>query len=261
MTCPKCGLLQPKTESCAGCGIYFEKYLRRQAMLEAAPVAGMEAAETVSAVTEIDAGGGLDFRTEPAAFIKEILLPTATETNPIILVGKGLVLLLLLIWGAKFAFASIGSNYSGESLLHLINLPFHEAGHVFFRPFGRFMTSAGGSITQILVPLICLAVLLIKTRDAFGAGICLWWAGQNFLDLAPYINDARALVMPLVGGNTGQTSPYGFHDWEFLLTETGLLRYDHAIAQGAHLFGSFVMLLGLTWSGLVLYRHFQAGRG
>ena len=96
------------------------------------------------------------------------------------------------------------------------------------------------------------------TRDAFGAGVCLWWTGQNFLDLAPYIDDAQAGVMPLIGGNTGRTSPYGFHDWEFLLTETGLLSYDHALARFAHIFGCLVMVVGIIWSGLVLYRHFRA---
>ena len=43
------------------------------------------------------------------------------------------------------------------SFWHLVNLPFHEAGHILFRPFGRLMTSLGGSITQLLMPLICLA--------------------------------------------------------------------------------------------------------
>ena len=107
----------------------------------------------------------------------------------------------------------IDKNYANESYMHLVNLPFHEAGHIFFRPFGSFMTSLGGTIGQLLMPLICLSVLLVKTRDTFGAAVTLWWFGQNFFDIAPYINDARSLSLPLVGGNFGHSSPYGFHDW------------------------------------------------
>ena len=231
-------------------------------MLQSTEVVGIESVNLNSSGegVAIQKDTALSFRNDPVLFVRQLILPAAAESNPIILLAKACVLVILLIWGGRFAFASISSNYAGESVLHLINLPFHEAGHIFFRPLGRFMTSAGGSITQILVPLICLGVLLVQTRDAFGAGVCLWWTGQNFLDLAPYINDARAGVMPLVGGNTGRTSPYGFHDWEFLLTETGLLRYDHALARFAHLFGSMIMLLGIVWCGVILYRHFQTGR-
>ena len=126
--------------------------------------------------------------------------------------------------GIKFMLAPLETNYVGESFWHLINLPFHEAGHIIFRPFGRFMTSLGGSLAQLLMPLICLTVFLLKTKDTFAASFCLWWFGENFMDLAPYINDARTLTLPLLGGNTGRTSPYGFHDWEFILKESGLIR-------------------------------------
>jgi hypothetical protein len=163
----------------------------------------------------------------------------------------------MIIWSGKLVFSSIASNAAGESLLHLVNLPFHEAGHMLFRPFGQFVSSLGGSLGQLLVPLICGATLLVKTRDPFGAAVCGWWFGENFLDLAPYINDARAGVLPLLGGNTGHSSPYGFHDWEYLLTETGLLRYDTTLAKLAHVGGSLLMSAALVWAGCLLYRQFK----
>jgi len=163
----------------------------------------------------------------------------------------------MLIWGVKFMFASIDSNYAGRSFMHLINLPFHEAGHILFRPFGSFITSLGGSLGQMLMPLICFSVLLIKTKDAFGASVSLWWFGQNFFDLAPYINDARSGTLPLIGGNFGHSSPYGFHDWEYLLTESGLLRYDHFIAKLAVVSGTGVMLLSFIWSGYLLFTQYK----
>ena len=58
--------------------------------------------------------------------------------------------------------ASIESNMAGNSFLHLVNLPFHEAGHIISRPFGAFITSLGGTPGQLLMPFICMGTLLIK---------------------------------------------------------------------------------------------------
>ena len=149
---------------------------------------------------------------------------------------------------------TIESNTAGNSFLHLANLPFHEAGHILFRPFGAFITSLGGTLGQLLMPLICMVVLLFKTCDPFGASVALWWLGENFLDIAPYINDARAGQLPLLGGNFGYSAPYGFHDWQYLLTESGLLHYDHVLANVAFATGSVIMLLALLWGGLWLVK-------
>jgi hypothetical protein len=77
------------------------------------------------------------------------------------------------------------------------------------------------------------------------------------MDLAPYINDARSLTLPLLGGNTGRTSPYGFHDWEFILQETRLLRYDHVLAKLADIFGTFLMILAFVWGGYILFKQYK----
>ena len=108
-----------------------------------------------------------------------------------------------------------------------------------------------------MIPTICLLVFLLKTRDAYGASISLWWLGENLIDIAPYVNDARAGVLPLLGGNTGQSAPYGFHDWHFILSETGLLAYDHQLARLSGAIGAFLMVTGLTWGGLLLYKSYQ----
>ena len=151
----------------------------------------------------------------------------------------------------------MASNDVFDSIWHLVNLPFHEFGHILFRPFGRLMTSLGGSIAQVLMPVICLVVFLIKTRDTFAASFTLWWTGQNFMDLAPYLNDARSLTLPLLGGNTGRTSPYGFHDWEFILRETKLLRYDHFLANFADTLGTLLMICAFVWGGYILFKQYK----
>lgn len=63
--------------------------------------------------------------------------------------------------------------------------------------------------------------------------------------------------LPLLGGNTGHSAPYGFHDWEYLLGETGLLRLDHTLARASHLLVSLVMLLALGWGAWLLWRHYR----
>lgn len=181
-------------------------------------------------------------------------------TDEWVLWVRSALLCVLLVWGLMLIGASVESNAAGKSFLHLINLPFHEAGHVLFRPFGAFVTSLGGTLGQLLMPLICFGVLLLRTRDPFGAAVALWWFGENFLDIAPYINDARAGQLPLIGGNLGHLAPYGFHDWEYLLTETGLLQMDHALAQSSRVLGALIMLLAIGWGGALLYWQTRVGR-
>jgi hypothetical protein len=169
--------------------------------------------------------------------------------------GRVAVFLLLLWWGRTLIFTPLETNYAGESFLHLINLPFHEAGHLLFIPLGRFMMILGGSLGQILMPLVCLATFLIKTRDPFGASVALWWTAENFMDIAPYINDARAMDLMLLGGVTGKETDG--HDWNNILTMLGWLEYDHRLAHLAYNLGILLMLASFAWGGLLLLKHYH----
>jgi hypothetical protein len=139
-----------------------------------------------------------------------------------------------------------------ESMLHLPNLVFHEAGHVLFGFFGHFLGVLGGSLLQFGLPLV-LAGAFLKESDPFGAVVCTWWAGQNLLDLAPYIADARALQLVLLGGRTG--AEVEGHDWEYLLTELGWLRFDRTLGLGAHRLGLMMMAGGLVCGAIYLARN------
>ena len=265
MQCPKCAHEQPDHHAiCGRCGLVFEKYWKYHPRPGEAPPPPVPPPRSPSLArpNRRQPGGADDGGFAPfGPRLRALLLPPVTNVNPFALTARAGLWLLLVIWGLSMIGSSVASNAVGESFLHLVNLVFHEAGHVIFMPFGAFIHSLGGTLGQLLMPLICMLVLLLQTRDPFGAAVALWWFGQNFLDIAPYINDARAGVLPLLGGNTGQTSPYGFHDWEFLLTESGLLHLDHALAQASHNLGSLIMLAALGWGLLLLWREFQRVRG
>lgn len=188
----------------------------------------------------------------PAQRLLERPFEVAPRTEPAYFAGRVILFGALMVVGAPLMTATVADNRAGESVLHLINLPFHEAGHIIFMPFGDFMTALGGSLTQVLVPLVCLRTFFARTRDMFAASVALWWTGQNLLDLAPYIDDARSLRLGLLGGRTG--AEVEGHDWEKILQMLGWLHHDHAIAAGAHRLGTTLMLAALAWGGIVLVR-------
>ena len=77
----------------------------------------------------------------------------------------------------------------------------------------------------------------------------------NFDDLAPYINDARALKLMLLGGVTGQDVE-DYHDWEFILRKLSLLEYDHLMAHTAHII-ALLMIIAFIWGGSVLLTQYR----
>jgi hypothetical protein len=164
--------------------------------------------------------------------------------------ARAAVLIGLVVWTWQFARAPMGAG--DNSVLHLPDLVFHEAGHVLFSFFGRFLNVLGGSLFQFVLPL-ALAGAFLRRRDPFGAVVCTWWAGQNLLDLAPYIADARALQLVLIGGRTG--AEVEGHDWEYLLTELGWLRFDRTLGLGAHRLGLMIMTGALVWGAIYLARN------
>jgi len=243
MKCPKCGFEQPiENTECLKCGIVFEKYRNLHALDSIPP--------DIHPVTDID--GAAD-----RGSILQILFYVKPDTHPIAFGGRAFFFLVLCIWGFKIILTSLSSNYEASIFWHLVNLPFHEAGHIVFRIFGRFLTSLGGSLGQLLMPLVCLIAFLLHTRDAFAAAFSLWWLGENFIDIAPYINDARSLTLPLLGGNTGADAPYGFHDWEYILKESGLIRHDQLIAAFSNRVGIMLMMCALVWGALVLFKQYK----
>jgi len=165
--------------------------------------------------------------------------------------GRWIVIAILALLTWRFARTPLDEN-AIATFLHLPDLVFHEAGHILFMPFGRFMTVLGGSLFQILVPLICAGAFLWREDDHFGASVCAWWAGQNFVDVAPYIADARRLELPLLGGGTG--AEIEGHDWEYLLMTLGWLHLDETLGRAALFLGTAIMVGSIVWAAVVVVR-------
>jgi len=180
------------------------------------------------------------------------------EAGPLGLAARAVLLGLLVLWTMGFLRHGLEAAYLGGSFLHLVNLPFHEAGHVLFMPLGRFLMTLGGSLLQVAVPLVCAAAFLGRTRDPFAASVALWWAGESLMDLAPYIADARALRLVLIGGRTG--AEVEGHDWEYLLQTLGWLHRDLALGRAAFVLGAGLMVVALAWGTAVLTRQYRGLR-
>lgn len=131
--------------------------------------------------------------------------------------------------------------------LHIVYTPFHEAGHLILMPFGRFISVAGGSFFQILVPAVFFGYFVYHKKP-FSTSIVLFWVGQSLVDVYVYANDAIVMELPLLSGVTG--SEGGFHDWNYLLTETGLLNKTPLVAKLIRFAGNLIILAAIIGSFL-----------
>lgn len=236
--CPKCQTERPDgSYECVRCGLVFAKY------------------RPLSTRASVSSSGHSPASASWVVAAKQWLIESDMTTDRLTFYGRALVFFALIWWGYRFIVTPLETNYTGESVFHLINLPFHEAGHLLFMPLGRFMMFLGGSLAQILMPVICLGTFLVKTRDPFGASVALWWTAQNFMDLAPYINDARAMDLMLLGGVTGKETDG--HDWNNILTMLGWLDYDHRLAHLTYNLGIALMIISFVWGGWLLLAHYR----
>jgi hypothetical protein len=156
-------------------------------------------------------------------------------------------LVAFTLWGGYFITGGVDWEKIGSSFMHLINLPFHEFGHILFMPFGVFMMFLGGSLFQVLLPLALMCVFVFKQRDTFAGSLMLWWCGQSFIDVSPYIADAEYRALPLIGGG-GEES----HDWGNLLTMMDALDSTQTIANCSFAIGTVLIIAALVWGGLIL---------
>ena len=125
------------------------------------------------------------------------------------------------------------------SFLDLVDLPIHETGHLLFRPFGEFMMIAGGSLFQVMMPVVFVGYFVWYERY-YSAAIVLFWVGQSVLNVFVYAADAVVMQIVLLGGLTG--SEGSFHDWNYLLTATRLINSTKTVAGLIRILGTLTII-------------------
>ncbi len=121
------------------------------------------------------------------------------------------------------------------------NLVFHEAGHPLFGLFGPTLGLYGGTLGQLVFPIVALGSFWMQ-RETGGFAVAGAWLFENFFNIARYMADARAQLLPLVGG--------GEHDWTNIFSRWGVLSSDTLIAgrvAGAGWFGLLAMWIWIAY--------------
>ena len=142
--------------------------------------------------------------------------------------GAGLFALLVLVSEPGFVF-----------LIDHANLMFHEAGHPILGLLSSRLEPYGGTLGQLVFPIVLAVSFWRKDQPLSFAGALIWFF-ENCLNIARYMADARAQELPLVGG--------GDHDWNTIFGRWHVLDYDTRIASGVKIIGWLGMAGVIAWA-------------
>jgi len=135
-----------------------------------------------------------------------------------------------------------GLANSGQRWVFLLdnaNLALHEAGHpVFGLLLGDRIAVYGGTFAQLAFP-VAAAATFWRRREALSFALCAFWLFENFWNIARYMADARAQMLPLVGS--------GEHDWTAIFSRWEVLDRDTGIASLVTILGWLGVLIAWGW--------------
>ncbi len=248
-TCPKCSYERRETDTadagtCPACGIIFSKWMKQQF---SSPEANTNhKISTASA----EHGNLLELFNNTVLYIEP-------NINPFFYYGRVIAFVFMLYLGWSFITLDFHANpYPlADTFLHNIHLIFHEAGHVIFMPFGRFIAILGGTLGQLIMPTVVMVTFLYK-KNTFAATVGLWWLAHSFMDIAPYIDDAIVQKLVLLGGHTGADAP-GNHDWGNILIEINRIEKCYDYANNAYNIGTFLMFVAFAWGAYILFYQYK----
>jgi hypothetical protein len=123
---------------------------------------------------------------------------------------------------AYYTYTTI-ANPMGHFFIHSVNTVIHEAGHWIFSITPWLLYVAGGSILQIVVPVV-FAVYFFLRRQVRAGSYVMFWVANNLADVGVYIGDANKLVLPLLGGGDSTS-----HDWHNILGYMGWINQAEEI--------------------------------
>ena len=123
--------------------------------------------------------------------------------------------------------------------VHLITLYIHEAGHPLFGIFGRTIGFMGGSLMQVLVPIVWFFVA--KKEGSRLMPVALFFTGESLVDVSIYVKDAATRILPLLGGSKVH------HDWWTILGEADMLEWGEPLGIFLFFFGMILCVGALAW--------------
>jgi hypothetical protein len=119
------------------------------------------------------------------------------------------------------------------------NLALHEAGHPIVGLFSSRLAVYGGTVFQLLFPILC-AHYYRRERQAPGWAVSLLWLAENLMNIGRYMKDARAGELPLAGG--------GEHDWMEIFSRWGVLAHDVRIGHSVKILGLVLAAYAVWWA-------------
>lgn len=165
--------------------------------------------------------------------------------------------LLFFVW---FLWYAIGKEGGDFLFLDSGNAVIHEGGHALFSYFPQFVTVAGGTILQLLVPFL-LALAFYVRRQAVGTSLFLVVMFENFLGISKYMADARAMALQYIaigaGVMSGDEMDPNMHDWHYMFTRLGVLDQDTHIAAIVFKLGWAGMIGTVLWFAYRCYRNWR----
>ena len=253
--CPKCGHAplpedQSAPAACPACWLIFAKYRAPAADIDPDIARYLAKRDRVTAGTAAEGWADADSLT---GRVMGLLFHVPDQVARLNWQGRIATLLIFSLWSIWiFKDYSITEGNPGSNFLHMVLLPFHEAGHyAIFRWFGEFIMILGGTLGQHLMPLVLCGALLLKRRDPFGAALFFWMLGFSVADMGIYMWDAFDPQIMLLGGKTGAESDG--HDWQNIFGDLNLLRRAHAIGRVSAWIGALMMLAGLAWAAWMIW--------
>lgn len=130
------------------------------------------------------------------------------------------------------------SEYFGwiHFLIDTASFLVHEAGHIYFSLFGSFISSLGGTLTELLLPAI--VVIFSVHRSCYSlAGLMIFWIGQILLGTSEYIASAPTSNL--------DAHFEGIHDWNNMLGMLSALEYADELSIVVLCFAYFFLGAGV----------------
>ncbi len=158
---------------------------------------------------------------------------------------------ILLFYFVYLSFRYL-SNPDHNSFFNGLNLGIHEFGHIIFSPFGEFMHFLGGSLMEIIFPIIGILMFYFH-KDYFAISVGFGWFSTAILHVATYVADARKMELPLV--SLFGTHP--IHDWNYILGKANLLNYDLIIANFLRFFGYLSIFICIFYGLFLIFFMFK----